>query len=242
MRLGQSTPVLVHTCTRAHLYSCTPVAPELGHTFIFSPENKNPRTRHNLKFTVFGWAGHLDGSQWDHSFRVNVLKQRERRNCSEKSKIWSEHFISAHKQVFYTNTYTHRYTGEQEYSSYLLAAEVHEVFSIKLHKAFLENIVPEKSKHTRSVVLQETQGGGEIISWWGCLLLCLQIKLCWWHEYYVCSLFLYLNLTTTQETHHSGSNKHKLPTRRAEVMLRSLQFQRWPLIWKVWRCVVRCSH
>lgn len=44
-------------------------------TFIISPENKDPVTRHDFKFIVFGWAGHLDGSQWDHSFRVDVLKQ-----------------------------------------------------------------------------------------------------------------------------------------------------------------------
>lgn len=43
-------------------------------TFIISSENKDPVTCHYLKLAVFGWSGHLDGSQWDHSFRVDVLK------------------------------------------------------------------------------------------------------------------------------------------------------------------------
>lgn len=47
----------------------------LSGTFIISPENKDPLTCHNFKFIVFGWSGHLDGSQWDHSFRVGILKQ-----------------------------------------------------------------------------------------------------------------------------------------------------------------------
>lgn len=43
-------------------------------TFIFSSENKDSVTCHYLKLVVFSWSGHLDGSQWDHSFRVDVLE------------------------------------------------------------------------------------------------------------------------------------------------------------------------
>lgn len=43
-------------------------------TFAVCPEHKDPVTRHDLKLVVFGWAGHLDGSQWDHSFWVGVLE------------------------------------------------------------------------------------------------------------------------------------------------------------------------
>lgn len=43
-------------------------------TFAVCPEHKDPVTRHDLKLVVFCWAGHLDGSQWDHSFWVGVLE------------------------------------------------------------------------------------------------------------------------------------------------------------------------
>lgn len=52
-------------------------------TFVFGPKHEDPVTRHDLKLVVFGWAGHLDGSQWDHSFRVNILKEHR----GEKSKV-----------------------------------------------------------------------------------------------------------------------------------------------------------
>lgn len=48
----------------------------MGFTFSISSENKDPVTRHYLKLIVFGWSGHLDGSQWDHSFRVDILKHK----------------------------------------------------------------------------------------------------------------------------------------------------------------------
>lgn len=50
--------------------------PRLRVTFTLSPEDKDPRMRHDFKLVVFGGAGHLDGSQWDDSFRVGVLKQQ----------------------------------------------------------------------------------------------------------------------------------------------------------------------
>lgn len=46
-----------------------------GFTFIISPKDEDPVTRHNLKLVVFCQTGHLDSSQWDHAFGVDVLKE-----------------------------------------------------------------------------------------------------------------------------------------------------------------------
>lgn len=45
-------------------------------TVAFSPEDKDARVRHHFELVVLGGAGHLDGSQWDHAFRVGVLEQQ----------------------------------------------------------------------------------------------------------------------------------------------------------------------
>lgn len=50
-----------------------------GFTFVISPKDEDPVTRHNLKLVVFGQTGHLNGSQRDYSSGVDVLKERTRR-------------------------------------------------------------------------------------------------------------------------------------------------------------------
>lgn len=102
-------------------------------TFVLRPEDEDARMRHHFKLVVFGGAGHLDGSQWDHAFRVGVLERQ----------VSLRHLQD---------------TGhEDEAPPHLLAAKVHQVLAVKLDVTFLEDVVPENEKK-EDVNVQRTTG------------------------------------------------------------------------------------
>lgn len=41
-------------------------------------------TCHYFKFGVLGWTGHLDGSQWNHPFGVDILERDNSDKMSEE--------------------------------------------------------------------------------------------------------------------------------------------------------------
>lgn len=73
---GQSAVTMVTT-------SSASLAPLGIFTFVLGPKHKNSVTRHNFKLVVLGWAGHLHGSQWDHSFRVDVLREHRGQSSTQ---------------------------------------------------------------------------------------------------------------------------------------------------------------